>query len=414
MAGPHHNPIRLALALLPTAWACAAPAPRIMVDGYVKSHSMLFDRPLPEHAPEKDRVWIVSNRLRLNLACGSASRFSAIASYDLAPRFQDTELADESVSSLAGDTRTYRVADLKPQAYPEAPDTAGSFSLHHNLDRLCLLAAFDTLDVTIGRQPIAWGSARVVNPTDVIAPFVFNTLDQEERFGVDAVRVRHPTGDLSELDLGLVLGEDADFRNSAAYVRHKTYVYGTDTSLLALCFRRHLLLGLDVTRAVGPAGIWLEAAYVKPDFFEQTGDSDRSSYVRASIGLDSRLGADTYGFVEIHASSAGATRPEDYAGLLTQPAYRDGAVYLLGRHYAALGVSHQLTPLIALSGTTMLNANDGSASISPQVEINAAEDVYVSAGAFIGIGPGPRSAWRYESEFGSYADFAFISVRLYF
>ena len=414
MPGRYYTPVLLGVALLPCAQVRAAPADRITLRGYIKNHSMLFDRPLPDHAPEEDRVWIVSNRLRLDLAYRSAGSLSAGASYDLAPRFQHVELADESASPLAVDTRTYRVADFEAQAYPDAPDTAGSFSLYHNLDRFYLLAALDSLDVTVGRQPIAWGSARVVNPTDVVAPFVFNAPDREERFGVDAVRVRHPTGDLSEVDLGYVLGEDADFRNSAIFIRHKAYTRETDVSLLVLCFRRHLLLGLDVARAVGPAGFWLEGAYVKPDFFEQTGATDHAGYFRASAGLDSRLGPETYGFAEFHLSSAGATRPEDYAGLLTQPAYRDGAVYLLGRHYIALGVSHQATPLVTLSATAMLNANDGSASVSPQLELNLAEDVYLSAGASIGVGPEPRTLWRYESEFGSYADFAFLSVRLYF
>ena len=414
MARRCYTPVLLGLLLLPIAQGHAAPAARITVDGYVKSHSLLFDRPLPDHAPEKGRVWVVSNRLRLDFACTPADRLRAGASYDLAPRFQDTGLAGESASTLAVDTRTYRVADLEGQAYPDAPDTAGSFSLHHNLDRLYLLATLEAADVTVGRQPIAWGSARVVNPTDVIAPFVYNALDQEERYGVDAVRVRYPTGDLSEIDLGYVPGEDADFRNSALYVRHKAYAHKTDVSLLLLCFRRHLLLGLDVARALGQAGFWLEGAYVKPDFFEQTDGSDHCGYFRVSAGLDSRLAANTYGFAEVHASSAGATRPEDYAGLLTQPAYRDGAVYLLGRQYVALGVSHQVTPLVTLSGTAMLNANDGSASVSPQLELNVAEDVYLSAGAFIGMGPGPRAPWRYESEFGSYADFAFLSLRAYF
>ena len=53
-------------------------------------------------------------------------------------------------------------------------------------------------------QAIAWGSAFVINPTDVIAPYVYNALDQEERYGVDALRVRVPTGALSETDLGYV------------------------------------------------------------------------------------------------------------------------------------------------------------------------------------------------------------------
>ena len=128
MPARRHTWIIACFAHLLSACASAAQAPRISLTGYIKSHSMLFDRPLPEHAPQKGRVWIVSNRLRLDLSCKTEGRLAAYASYDLAPQFQDTELAGESTSSLAVDTRTYRLADLESQAYPDAPGTAGSFS----------------------------------------------------------------------------------------------------------------------------------------------------------------------------------------------------------------------------------------------------------------------------------------------
>ncbi|MBN2105171.1 bifunctional alpha,alpha-trehalose-phosphate synthase (UDP-forming)/trehalose-phosphatase [bacterium] len=54
--------------------------------------------------------------------------------------------------------------------------------------------------VYCGRQDIVWGSARTVNPMDVIAPFSFGSLDTEDRRGVDAIRLRIPVGCMGEID----------------------------------------------------------------------------------------------------------------------------------------------------------------------------------------------------------------------
>jgi len=394
----------------------------LSVSGYVKNYSVRFERELPDGSPLESDVWAVANRLRLKISCGIGNGASIRSAYDAAPRFQDNALAGDSVSVLALDPGGYRLADFDVQAYPGAPETKGSFALFHNLDRLYLYWPGKDVDVTVGRQAIAWGSAHMINPTDVIAPYVFNALDQEERYGVDALRVRVPHGALGETDLGWVTGRDLDFRDSAFFVRRKSYVKETDLALLAVGFRRHLLLGLDVTRAVGRAGFWFEGAYVKPGFFEQTDGVEGGEYFRASVGLDSRLTTDTYGFVEYHFNSAGETDASRYAELRAEPAYRDGAVYLLGRHYVGLGVNHQLTPLVVCAATLLCNASDQSLSFAPRVEYNIAEDVYLAAGGSIGVGEGPDEPqdpnsglpFSHESEFGVYADFAYASVRVYF
>jgi len=122
----------------------------------------------------------------------------------------------------------------------------------------------------VGRQAIAWGNARIINPTDIIAPFSFNELDTEERRGVDAVRVRIPLGMMDELDLGVVAGRDFNRDRSAFFIRGKTYLLKTDLSLLMTGFRKHLMIGFDLSRSVGGAGIWLEAAHVSPFFSNGT------------------------------------------------------------------------------------------------------------------------------------------------
>jgi hypothetical protein len=318
------------------------------------------------------------------------------------------------------------VDDFASRIYPGKGKPVGSFGVFHNLDRCFVTIKTKAVDIFIGRQAIAWGSARVINPTDIIAPFTFNELDTEERRGVDAVRVRIPLGMMDELDMGYMPGEDFKFRNSAFYLRGKTYLLKTDLSLLLLGFRENLLVGLDVTRAIGGAGFWCEAAYVIPHFFNKNDEplpgEDEKNYFRASTGMDYNFSGKLYGFFEYHYNSAGEGEPGNYLYFFNKTAFTKGSTYLMGRHYLNLGVTYQVTPLIPFTGLLIFNANDASLTFAPTLEYNIKEDIYISAGAYLGIGKRPETidagnptfSTRFRSEFGAYPDMFFTSFRIYF
>lgn len=405
-----------------SAWLGLCLGDDLSLSGYCRTDAVVARQPWPDGLPFEQGVWYLSTSLRLQCDWRLDDGPSIHVAYSMAPQCRDTALNLSPSLLAAPGAQSYRIADFEEQAYPEAPDSRGSFVLHHNLDRVYCLWPWEHADLLVGRQAIAWGSARFINPTDVIAPFTFTALSQEERYGVDAVRLRIPLGPLSEFDLGYVPGEDLDFRNSAFFVRTKSHVRDTDISLLAVGFRRHLLLGLDVARALGDAGAWLESAYVKPGFFEHSDDEQDKGYLRLSVGVDTRLAGDTVGFAEYHFSSAGTSEEAEYADLASTPAYNDGGVYLLGRHYIALGLNHQFSPLLTLAAAVTCNINDHSVHLAPELEVNMAQDLYVTLGLSIGIGATPAvandanatSLLSYESEFGAYADFVFLTVRKYF
>ena len=306
--------------------------------------------------------------------------------------------------------------DLDATIYPDEDNPDGSFGLFQNLDRASVAYGADFGDITIGRQAIAWGSARVVNPTDVIAPYAYNQLDTEDRIGVDAIRVQIPIGVLGEFDTGYVFGENLAFEKSAFFLRSQLNALETDFSISLLGFREHLMTGFDIARGIGGAGFWLEAAYVYANAFYSE-NAEAENYLRASIGLDYSFGGVSYGFIEYHFSSAGAGEAENYLDNLDRPAYTDGAVYLMGRHYLVPGLTFQLTPLISLSGVVLSNLSDPSVFPSLQVEYNFAQDIYLSAGGFIGIGKRPKTEdeeTQFRSEFGGYPTLFFSSFRIYF
>jgi hypothetical protein len=416
----------LALSLL-LAPAAGRGEGEVSFRGYVKNFAILLAPPAPlwegEKVDEPD-LGAVMTRLRLGLTLRPSGRVSFTCEYDVSPRLQSARLFSEAAFPAGLGPAGYRLVDLRDRILPGPNETPANFAVYQNLDRFAVTIRTRAADIIVGRQAVAWGSARVVNPTDILAPFAFNELDKEERTGVDAVRVRVPLGPMDELDIGAVAGERFRAGTGAFYLRGKTRALDTDVSAVAMAFRRHLLLGVDLARSVGGAGAWLEAAYVIPAAFSGSEAEEEKDYFRASAGLDYNFGPKTYGFVEYHFSSAGGQEPGSYLGLAGTTPYREGAVYLLGRHYLSVGGTYQITPLLPFTGLVIANIGDLSLVLAPSLEFNLSQNVYLAGGAYLGLGkrpeflappPGPGAPPDLlRSEFGSYPDMIYASFRVYF
>ena len=381
------------------------------IGGYYKNFFTAFNSPLPDTPV----IGVVVNRLRLNLSYAPADSLSFAFAYDFTPRVQDPLLFSQSPIAVGTASSRYRVADLDSPLYPRTDEPVGSVGIYHNLDRASVQFSTDFADFSIGRDAIAWGSARIINPTDIIAPYTYDQLDTEDRVGVDAIRVRIPIGVMGEVDTGYIFGNKFNFDKSAVFLRTQLNAVETDFSILLLEFQRDLLVGFDIARGVGGAGFWLETAYVFTTPFDDLPDA-ADNYLRTSVGLDYSFGGETYTFIEYHFNGAGAKNPENFLTNLEQPAYTRGGVYLLGTHYLAPGITHQLTPLISFSGQMLFNLSDPSTWVAPQIAYNVAEDIHLSVGGFISVGKRPKNGdtTQFQSEFGSYPNLFFSSFRVYF
>jgi hypothetical protein len=427
-------------------------ASTLTLNGYFKSFFIGFKMPtyntpqalaLTDPASGLETLGAVNNRLRLKLLFVPSSKISLHASYDFSPRIQDPLMFNEALFASGLESQSYRFDDFSSRLYPSENEPVSSFGIYHNLDRLFVTLKTKFADIFIGRQAIAWGSSYVINPTDVVAPFTFNELDTEERKGVDALRIRIPLGMMDELDIGYIFGKDFESKNSAFYIRGKVYLLKTDLMLLAMKFRQNLLLGIDVSRSIGGAGFRFETAYVKPNYFNNNNINNNDStmnpdpdpdpilnlknksddgYIRTSLGLDYNFSGSIYGFLEYHYNSSGKNSPEDYINYLQTLAFTEGTAYLMGKHYLSVGVTCQISPLIPFTGMILYNASDGSFSLSPAVEYNIAENIYISAGAYLGIGKRPDYVTMvpqgmvtlFNSEFGAYPHMLFTTFRIYF
>jgi hypothetical protein len=429
----HAPEVRALLAAL-FVLSLAGTASAARVGGYVKNFFIVQRLPGTDAAaggePRDGRTLLADNlRTRVEAWLPAAERLDVDLAYNLVPRLQDDDYARLNPLAAESAVSPYRAADLKTFLLPGSPDSTDNFVVLQNLDRASLTLRLSALDLSVGRQAIAWGSARGINPTDVIAPFLFTEIDTEHRIGVDAARARIPAGALGEVDAGYIAGEDFAADKSAVYARVKFYAAHTDIAVLAMRFRRQSLAGLDLARAIGSAGAWLEVAAVRNDDDARTdspaaGTSvDREAYARFSAGLDYSLGNGTYLYAEYHYNGAGASDPAFYSLVATTPAYTDGAVYLLGRHYLIPGLSWPATPLWTVTASALVGLSDGSWMLAPIVEYNVRENFYLSAGGFAGFGERPLSdpmvfagaaPTILRSEFGTYPDTFYASLRYYF
>lgn len=405
----------VALVLILCAAVLSARAATVTLNGYSKTFALAEQPAHTAGLPRRPGSLTAFDALRLKLAWKPRESFSFNAAYGIAPSISNPIVAD--AEKVLADPRQYRIDDVRPRLFPWKAGDDGHFTAGHNLDRAYARLSFDRTDLFIGRQAIAWGSARVVNPTDVVAPYPFGELDTEERIGADAVRAVVPLSGRAEINAGYIAGKSASIANSALFLRGKTGYAGTDITASVTKYKRHLTAGLDLARAVAGAGAWLEAAYTRYDIGRDPAVG-RESF-RLSCGMDYRFTDKLYAFVEYHYNGDGESEVAGYGRSLLKPGYRDGPVYLMARHYAIPALSYQITPLFSSTTNPFINLNDGSVLLSQQFEYNTTQNTYLSLGTYWGIGKPPAFSMQTmtpvpRSEFGSYPGSVFLSFRVYF
>jgi hypothetical protein len=419
-------PFLLWIVLIPTPWSAAGEDPLLQASGYLKGYFLAVVPPEVEGDPEaagQPVEGLAINRARLKLFSRPWDPVTAELAYELVPMvLGNASLMEEALLGLTyTQNLPYRLIDFDRQLYPAPEEEVGSFVLAHNLDRAFVTLSPGFADFSLGRQPISFGVARAVNPTDIFAPFTFTELDKEEKIGVDAVRARVPLGAMGELDAGLVFGHDADPDESAAFLNAKATVLRTDLTLTNIAFCDNMLFGVDLARPVGEAGFYLEAAYVFAGLLKER--LSEEDYLRVSTGLDYHFSEGVYVFLEYHFSGASEGEPKEYLTQITKTAFQEGGVYLLGRNYLIPGVSYEITPLLKATLQVLVNLEDVSALFFPRLEYNLLEDVYLEAGAYVPVGREAKAALgplggavipEPESEFGLYPTLFFTSMRLYF
>lgn len=348
-----------------------------------------------------------TGEMSLRLKVTGSPHLPVEAAYVLVPRARSQSTRYWTRLFVAPDPPSYRLDDLRPTWGGNADDHR---ALGQNLDRLNLRLQAGGINVRLGRQPVAFGVGRLTSPMDVLAPFPNQTLDTEERIGMDAVRIRTGMGDLSEMDLGAVGAPGNLPENGVLFIKPRFRLGSNDVNIMTMRFRRNFLAGFSLQRSIGGAGFWMEQARVDPD-------GGGEPYDRFLVGLDQQWTDRSYVWGEYHFNGAGRKRFLDCLESLESTAYTEGGVYLLGRDYGSVGMTHQWHPLVKGTVLVTVNLSDGSWQTAPSLEVSVSQDIYLDLGAFLTFGEPmdvDATGLRGGSEFQAYPDAVYTSVRCYF
>lgn len=337
--------------------------------------------------------WAIDQRaeLRWNLSAMLTPELEFGLHYGLAQRWR---LAQDdgnlSFDGLTGFGANYRWQDLNAELYSGEDDR---LVLEQNLDRLYLLWLNDQGDLSVGRQAISFGLSQQFSPIDVVLPANIGAAERTYRPGVDAVRWLQPFGQLGELDMGWVFGED-----QLAFVRTYNQVSALTLEFTVLTVNGdYHLIGIGSQGTAGTWGWWQEAAWL---------GSDEDQGARVTLGADQQVLNDAYVALEYHFNGLGErkTSLETYQTGF----YRKGMVIPAGRHYASLIASKPINPLLYAQGALLANLGDGGLLLNAMLDFSLTDNSRLDISASLPLAQAPTmdgsdmSTLQLRDEFGVY------------
>jgi len=216
----------------------------------------------------------------------------------------------------------------------------------HGLYRGYVSLAMGDVDVRLGRQRIAWGTALLWNPMDILNPLNPLQLEREERAGVDAVTLDWNYAALSRLSLVAAGHETGD--SSSYAIRWKSNLDLFDISLMGGRFRQDSIAGFDFAGQLGQMGL-------RGEFTHNNTERD-GEYQRFVVGADYSFGNTLTLALEYYFNGQGASDRNAYQ--VTR--WLSGNVQSLGRHYLGGFFGYDFTALLRWKNYLILNLDDDS------------------------------------------------------
>ena len=230
---------------------------------------------------------------------------------------------------------------------------AGATCLDQTVLDRAYVKYYGPMNLTVGKQRIAWGSGYIWNPTDAFNPFVMSfAVKEDEETNVTAARAELPMGQAGGIDGFVVL--DQKWETATKGIRAKTNVGLFDLSASFVdTGSGSSLIGFDFAGDALGAGIRGEAALKSP--------MGLSNYVQAILGGDYTLDNGVNINLEYYYNGAGTQDKNMYnwTGLYS------GAINQLGRDYLFIGANKIINELATGKISMIANLNDQSFLVYP-------------------------------------------------
>jgi hypothetical protein len=240
------------------------------------------------------------------------------------------------------------------------------------VDRLWFDYYKNNLQVTLGRQRVAWGTCWVWNPTDLFNPLNVLDFDYEERPATDAIRVQYYTGPVTKLDVAYKPANDPNNQILAGLWSLNRWDY--DFNLIAGMRFKRWLAGFswvgDILEAGFRGEILISQAPDMPDtnfIYEPINQSSLSSsenpIINFALSGDYTFPNTFYIHTEVLYNNVGKTSNT----FLFQPEANKLGLLTAARWSIYQEFAYDITPLFRGSLFGLFNPNDKSFVIVPSI-----------------------------------------------
>lgn len=329
----------------------------IELSGYYKN-LLVNSKTLSLFGPSESYLLDI-NRLRLKLAGDLSERVALDVQYDNEV-FLGNYLDTREFSSL--------LKNRQPDSYFDFDrryvDNKNVYATHRFYRAYVDLVLRNKVDLRLGRQRIAWGTAMLWNPMDMLNPFNPIQVERQERQGIDAALLDWDYNALSRVSLVYAKQQSGESRA----LRWQGNQTGFDLSLMAGRFRDASVLGFDFAGQIAALGVRGEIT--------QTNSASDDGFTRAVIGADYTFGNSLSLNIEIYYNGQGAadSAAYEFTRLLS------GEMQSLARRYLGGYLGYEITPLLQWSNYLIINLDDDSIFFAPSLRYSLTENIEASAG----------------------------------
>ncbi len=330
--------------------------------------------------------WSDLNRLRLKFNIEPADSFLIKIIYDNEVTVGSILKKDEFI--IAKDKKDKTLFDLNAQ-----PIDTSEILWRHLLYRIYFRYFREPFNLTVGRQRISWGQARIWNPTDLFNPVSPLQIEGDQRLGVDAVSFEYSFGALSSLNLVYAPGDDQ--LKSSKGLRLRSNLKGYDMSVIFGEFREDTVLGFDFAGNIGDSGFRGEGV-----FTDKRQDSD---FIRFVLSWDYSFPNTLYILFEYlyNGGNSGADATASVADRFS------GEIVTKNRNFTAVGVGYDITPLLRLDSYVIYDMDGEGIFFNPFLTYNILNNVDWTAGLQIFSGDD-------NSEYGALSNAYYTYVEWFF
>lgn len=370
-------------------------------------------------------VWQSLTRARLALDARASKRWSASLVYDHEWR---AGTLDTLENGFAGDPNS--LFDLEDEIELFGLDPHGDhFRWRHRLYRGYVRYEGAHLQLTAGRQRLAWGAGRLWNPVDRLSAVGPLAIEGDEFAGIDALDVRWSFSGSNYLQAVAAPGDRA--RGGRYALRVHGVMRDTDFSLLAGTFEQALAIGGDLSGNLRGAAWRVEAIWTDPardvQFIDDPAPRELPRFWQAVFSVDGTLdlGPGVYllaeqlydgnalGFGRGRAAALlplfGATGdPLAPVPVAHGPARFAGSrVVSFAKHTSGLQIGADVTAALRADLLVLYDWRGVSAAIAPVLSYNGWNTLELRVGAQLFAG-------RQRSQFGAQQALAFAVVEWFF